>query len=332
LSNYRFGLVLPQGWRWLDDHGATAFEQYEFSKKIAQLADSLEFDSIYAYDHLWGGANLKSNRDKNFFECFTILSAIIETTKRIRIGQIVTCNSYRSPALVAKMLSTMDVISNGRVELGIGAGWYKEEYDAYGYDYPPPFIRIKQLEEALRIIKLMWTQDTATFQGEHYSIREAVCNPKPIQKPHPPIMVGGTGETHLLRTVAKHADRYNHPFAPVLDVRRRLSILKEHCRVLGRNHQEIERSIVIRCLIREDEDEIHKVVMEAKTEDESKEVFNERICAIVGTPEQVISRLYEYADEGITHFIMHFIGLNESSLKLFDSKVVKKLPYNEMSQ
>jgi F420-dependent oxidoreductase-like protein len=326
LSNYRFGLVLPQGWRWLDAHGPSAFEQYKFSKTIAQLADSLEYDSMYAYDHLWGGANLQINRDKNFFECFTILSAIIEATKRIRIGQIVTCNSYRSPALLAKMLSTMDVISNGRVELGIGAGWYKEEYNAYGYNYPSAFIRIKQLDEALRIIKLMWTQNTATFLGEHYSIREAVCNPKPIQKPHPLIMVGGTGEKHLLKTVAKYADRYNHPFAPVLEVRRRISILKEHCTYLGRDHQEIERSIVIRCLIREDEEKIHNEVMQAKTVNESKEVFNERISAVVGTPDDVISRLREYTDVGITHFIMHFIGLNKSSLKLFDSKVIKKLP------
>jgi F420-dependent oxidoreductase-like protein len=325
LSRLKFGLVIPQGWRWLEYNGTSAIKQYHFSKKIIHLADILGYNSAYAYDHLWGGAIFKANRIKNFFECFTLLSSLLTITDKIRIGQIVTSNSYRNPALLAKMISTMDVISNGRMELGIGAGWYKDEYLTYGYEYPAASIRINQLNEALNIIKLLWKQKTSTFSGEYYSIKDAVCNPKPIQKPHPPIMIGGTGEKYLLKTVARHADRYNHPFASPSDIRRRLYILKEHCDTIGRHYLDIERSVVIRCLIRESEEEINHDIAKAKTKNESSEVFKKRLSAIVGTPEEVTSKLNEYTDLGITHFILHFVGLNEKSLKLFYSKIIKKI-------
>ena len=139
----------------------------------------------------------------------------LAVTNRVKVGQVVTCNSYRNPALLAKMISTLDVISNGRAELGMGAGWHKEEYIQYGYDFPPALIRIGQLDESISVIKSMWTQKRATFRGKYYSVNDAICNPKPIQKPHPVIMVGGEGERYLLKVVAKHADRYNHPCGSV---------------------------------------------------------------------------------------------------------------------
>ena len=325
LSRYKFGLIIPQGWRWLDYNSTSVVKKYQFSKRIIQLADILGYNSAYAYDHLMGGANFKNNRNKDFFECLTLLSSLLTITDKIRIGQVVTCNSFRHPALLAKMISTMDVISNGRMELGIGAGSYRDEYLTYGYDYPTGSIRINQLDEALNIIKLLWKHQTSTFSGEYYSIKDAVCNPKPIQKPHPPIMIGGTGEKHLLKTVARHADRYNHPFASPLDIRRRLYILKEHCDTIGLHYLDIERSVVIRCLIRESEEEINHEIAKAKTKNESTEVFKKRLCAIVGTPEEIASKLHEYIDLGITHFIVHFVGLNEKSLKLFYSKIIKKI-------
>jgi F420-dependent oxidoreductase-like protein len=325
LSRIRFGLVIPQGWRWLDYNGTSATEQYHFSKKIAHLADIVGFNSAYAYDHLWGGANIITNRDKNFFECFTLLSSLLATTNKLRIGQIVSCNSYRKPSLLAKMISTMDVISNGRMELGIGAGWNKDEYIAFGYNYPAARTRIKQLDEALNIIKLLWTQQTSTFRGEHYTIKDALCYPKPIQTPHPPIMIGGTGERLLLKTVAKHADIYNHPFDSVSEIKRRLSVLKEHCDSIGRRYLEIERSVLIRCLIRDNEEEINRIILWAKESNETVDKFRKRLSAIVGTPDEVISKLREYIELGVTHFIIHFIGLNESSPKLFGSKIINKI-------
>jgi F420-dependent oxidoreductase-like protein len=325
VSNIKFGVVIPQGWRWLDYNGISATEQYSFSKKIIQLADTLDYDSAYAYDHLRGGANFKSNHDKNFFECFTLLSSLLTITKKIRIGQIVTCNSYRNPALLAKMICTMDIISNGRIELGIGAGWYKDEYLAYGYNYPSALTRIKQLDEAIDVIKFLWTQQTSTFSGEYYSIQDALCYPKPIQAPHPPIMIGGTGEKHLLRTVARHADRYNHPFAPPADVKRKVYALKEHCDLIGRHYLDIEYSVMVRCLIRNSYDDINHEIMKAKLKNESVQSFKNRLSAVIGTPEEVISKLRDYLDFGITHFIIHFVGLDESSLKLFNSKVINKI-------
>jgi F420-dependent oxidoreductase-like protein len=321
-----FGFVLPQGWRWLDKiPGDTPVEQYRFSRTIARIADGLGYESAYAYDHLRGGANYAKNHDKNFFECFSLLSAILCSTMRIKVGQIVTCNSYRNPALLAKIISTMDVISNGRTELGIGAGWYEEEYLSYGYKYPSSIIRIEQLDESLAIIKSLWTQPSCTYFGKHYVIRNAGCNPKPIQRPWPNIMVGGTGEKHLLGVVAKHADRYNHPFAPPEQVKRKISVLKDRCDTIGRDEDEIEKSILIRCLIEEDENELHKDIENLTNKTETLQQLEQRLSAFIGQPDYIRSKILDYIDIGVTHFIIHFLGLKESTLKIFDSKVIEKI-------
>jgi len=202
--------MIPQGWRGGDltlEEQNNPIKQFEISKLVARTADSLGFDSIYAYDHLIPFSI--NDIEKNIFECFTILSAIAAITSRIKIAQIVTCNSYRNPALLAKMISTLDVISKGRIELGIGAGWYDKEYTAYGYEFSSDMVRINQLDESLIIIRDMWTKKRASFEGRYYKVKDAICNPKPIQKPHPTIMIGGSGERYLLKVVAKHADRYN---------------------------------------------------------------------------------------------------------------------------
>ena len=151
------------------------------------------------------------------------------------------------------MIATLDAITNGRAELGIGAGWYEDEYVAYGYDFPANRIRIEQLDESISIIKQMWKRKYATYLGNHYSIRNAVCNPKPMQKPHPPIMVGGSGEKYLLKVVAKHADLYNLYFGTPEEMTRKINIVKEYCNDVGRKFSEIEYSVVLPCLIREDQ-------------------------------------------------------------------------------
>jgi alkanesulfonate monooxygenase SsuD/methylene tetrahydromethanopterin reductase-like flavin-dependent oxidoreductase (luciferase family) len=153
-DNIKFGLAIPQGWRGGDfPLGEENDPVYEFSKSIATTADNFNFESIYAYDHLI--PHYKDDIEKNIFECFTLLSATAAITEKIKIGQIVACNSYRNPSLLAKMLSTLDIISNGRVELGIGAGWYEQEYVACGYDFPSNITRIMQLDESISIIKAM---------------------------------------------------------------------------------------------------------------------------------------------------------------------------------
>jgi F420-dependent oxidoreductase-like protein len=327
----QFGLSIPQGWRGGDlptVQENNPIKQYEFSKNITILVDTLGFDSVYTYDHFI--PHYGDNIEKNIFECYTLLTAAAAITKRIKIGQIVTCNSYRHPSLLAKMLSTLDIISNGRLELGIGAGWYEQEYEAYGYEFPSNIARIKQLDESLSIIKTMWTETHANFKGEFYTIKKAICNPKPIQKPYPTIMIGGSGEKYLLKVVAKHADRYNLFFGSPEEMKRKISILKEYCKSIGRennNQNNIQYSIVLPCIIRESEEEVNQILMKNKRKDKTIKQYVEYLVngITIGTPDKILKGIDEYIRIGVTHFIMHFIGLDEVSMRLFDSKIIKNL-------
>lgn len=328
MSKIRFGVIAPQGW--LNDLPNTnAHKQFEFSKNIATTAEKLGYDSIWVYDHFVPHYSYAPLEKKPMFECYTLLSALASITKKVRVGEVVTCNSYRPPSLLAKIGATLDAISNGRFELGIGAGWYEEEYAAYGYDYPKDIMRIEQLDEALHIIKAMWTNTKATFSGKYFSIKGAICNPKPLQKPHPTIMVGGSGEKFLLRVAAKHADRYNHPFGTPDELKRKVEVLKEHCKSIGRDYNEIEKSVLIRVIVANGEGEVKQIIRKVKNKDESVEQYLERTNGknAIGTPEQVISDLNKYMEHGITHFILHFMGLDSQGkmLRLFASKVMKKI-------
>ena len=336
MSEIRFGVVIPQGWSFDFPRAAETADlqkqiknqgknmQYEFSKNISKAVEhSSGFHSIYTYDHFL--PYYAPNNRNELFECFTLLSSIATITNKAKLGQVVTCNSYRNPALLAKMLSTLDVISNGRIELGIGAGWHEEEYRQYGYDFPSTVVRIDQLDEAVSVIKAMWSKQKASFRGKYYTIKDAICNPKPLQKPHPTIMIGGSGEKYLLRVVAKHADRYNHPCGSVNLLKRKISKLKEHCARIGRNPKEIEYSILIACLIGEDKVIKEMVYQRKKQVHGMQQVREEENASLVGSPENIISGLNRYINIGITHFIMDFVGLSENTIKLFDSRVIKKI-------
>ena len=219
-------------------------------------------------------------------------------------------------------------MSSGRVELGIGAGWTEDEYNSFGFPcpYPSAPVRIKQLDEALAIIKLMGTNSESTFSGQYYSIKGAVCYPKPLQIPWPTIMVGGSGERYLLKVGAKYADRYNIPFTPSPEmVKNKITVLRGHCDTIGRRADSIENSIVMRCLIGKTQDDIQKKVEKSKIRPCRIEYFKQRVAAIVGTPEQLIADLHRYIDVGNTHFVMDFIGLDEESISLFDSMVIEKV-------
>jgi len=328
-DNIKFGLAIPQGWRKGDlplDEENNPIKQYEFSKSIATAADNLSFDSICAYDHLV--PHYTDDTEKNIFECFTLLSSLAAITQKVKIGQIVVCNPYRNPSLLAKMLSTLDIISNGRSELGIGAGWYEQEYSSYGYEFLPARTRIMQLDESISIIKAMWTEKCASFEGEYYKIKNAKCNPKPIQKPRPLIMVGGSGEKYLLKVVAKHADRYNIFFGSPDEMKRNVSLLKEYCTSIGRNYKEdIEYSVALPCIITESEDEINRVLVQNKREDKSMKEYSQYLVdsVMLGTPEKVLQGIRKYLDIGVRHFVLHFIGLDHAILRLFDSKVITRI-------
>ncbi|HET7389896.1 MAG TPA: TIGR03560 family F420-dependent LLM class oxidoreductase [Nitrososphaeraceae archaeon] len=345
MSEIRFGVVIPQGWSYdlpkaaetvdVQQHhhqqeqqqtkNQLATTEWEFSKNISKTVDhsSSGFDSIYTYDHFL--PYYAPNNKNDFFECFTLLSSLAAITSKVKLGQVVTCNTYRNPALLAKMLSTLDIISNGRIELGIGAGWYEEEYRQYGYDFPTTVMRIEQLDEAISIIKAMWSKQNPSFKGKYYSIKDAICNPKPLQEPYPTIMIGGSGEKYLLKVVAKHADIYNHPCGSVELLKRKISKLKEHCAAIGRNPKEIECSILVSCLVAKDNNINYILNQRKKQVHGMQQVREAENASLLGLPENIISGLNKYVNIGITHFIMDFIGLSEDTIKLFDSKVIKKL-------
>jgi len=317
LSKIKFGIVIPQGWR-NDLPLLSAEEQFKYSKDIVTAAERNGFDSAYAYDHFI--PHYRYPTKGNFFECFTLLSAVSSFTKKLKLGQIVTCNSYRNPALLAKMLSTLDVITKGRIELGIGAGWYEEEYNAYGYPYFSDIDRILQMEESIQIIKKLWTKEMTNFRGKYYSINNAICFPKPIQKPHPTIMVGGSGEKYLLKVAAKHADRYNLYFGTPQEMERKINILKDY----NTQNREIEHSIVLPCLIVDNDEEIEKIVKKMKKGNMTIDQFKKSVAGglTVGTIDDIINGISQYVNIGVSHFIFHFLHLDERVLKKF-SRIVK---------
>lgn len=317
MSKIKFGLVIPQGWRNDLPHVSSA-EQFNYSRDIAIAAEKNGFDSAYVYDHFI--PHYKYPAKGNFFECYTLLSALSTFTKMIKLGQIVTCNSYRNPALLAKMLSTLDVITRGRVEMGIGAGWYEKEYNAYGYSYLSNVVRILQLEESIQIIKKLWTMKIANFRGKYYSINNAICSPKPIQKPHPTIMVGGSGEKYLLKVAARYADRYNLYFGTPEEMSRKINVLKDY----NTKHRKIEYSIVLPCMIVRENEDLIKIIKKLKKGKMTVEQYKKSIAGglTVGTIDDIVDGISKYVNIGVSHFIFHFLILDRSVLKKF-SKVLK---------
>ena len=319
------GLTLPQGW--LDEFpDNNAYDQFLFSKSVALKAEQLGYNAGYVYDHFIPYYGDK--RTLPFFEAYTLLSAVAAITTKLRVGQVVTCNSYRLPSLLAKMSSTLDAISNGRLEFGIGAGWFEHEYNSYGYQFDSASTRIEQLDESLIIIKKMWQKEKSSFKGKHYSIKNAICNPKPIQNPHPPIMVGGAGQK-LITVAAKHATRYNHPFGTPEILQSKIEMLKIQCKKINRNFDEIENSVLLRVLVGKDKDDIKQIVTQLKKKNESISEFimRSKDSIALGTPDEVIEYLQKYVNIGISYFIMNFIGLSNSleMLSLFSKKVRPRL-------
>jgi alkanesulfonate monooxygenase SsuD/methylene tetrahydromethanopterin reductase-like flavin-dependent oxidoreductase (luciferase family) len=317
LSKITFGIVIPQGWR-NDLPRVSAAEQFKYSRDIVIASERNGFDSAYTYDHFI--PHYRYSAKGNFFECFTLLSALSVYTKKLKIGQIVTCNSYRNPALLAKMVATLDVFTNGRAELGIGAGWYEEEYKAYGYHYFSDVIRILQLEESIQVIRKLWIQKAANFRGKYYSLEDAICFPKPIQKPHPTVMIGESGEKYLLKVVAKYADRYNLYFGTPQEMERKINTLKDY----NTQNREIEYSIVLPCLIVNNDEEMEKIVKKMKKGNMTIDQLNKSVVGglTVGTIDDIINGISQYLNIGVSHFIFHFLHLDERVLKKF-SRIVK---------
>lgn len=251
----KFGAIIPQGWV-QDLPDASGVEQFSFMQRLALHAEKLGYDSIWVFDHFH---TIPKVTHRSCFESWTTLAALASSTRTIRLGHVVTCNSYRNPTLLAKMSATLDVISGGRLEFGIGAGWYDLEYRAYGFPFEIPSVRIGKLDEATRIIRKMWSEDSTSFHGKYYKVDGAINFPKPVQKPYPPILVGGEGEQLLLRVVAELSDRCNFN-GPIENYRRKLEILSKHCQSVGRDFTEIEKTILTDVVIKRTPEEVSSFV------------------------------------------------------------------------
>jgi F420-dependent oxidoreductase-like protein len=300
MPGVRFGTFVPQGWI-LDLVGiGDPVEQFETMSRVAQAADRLGFDSVWLFDHFhtYFRPVLETT-----FEAWTSTAALARDTSRVRIGQMVTCNSYRNPALLAKMASTVDVLSHGRLDFGIGAGWYEGEYDAYGYPFPPLPERLRMLGEALQVIHAMWSQPYARFDGEFYRVDGAINEPKGVQKPHPPIWVGGSGEKVTLRLAAQYGDATN--FGGHLDdmgwYGHKFEVIRGHCEAIGRDPDEIVRSSNVETtLLRAGDDP--EVLTRTYRRDQSLEEY--RSHAIVGGPQEIIDTYGRLIDAGVNHIIV----------------------------
>ncbi len=222
------------------------------------------------------------------------------------------------------MAATVDQISGGRLELGIGAGIQQNEHKAYGFSFPATKNRIQQMDEALDILKLLWTQETASYTGKHYSLHEAVCEPKPLQKPHPPITVGGAGEQLTLRVTVKHANRFDWGYLPSMEqYMHKLQVLKKHCNAVGRDFDGIEKSCwpFGQFFLAENQNELTKLVPKWIPEGVEKKEFMK--ANFVGTPEECIKQIQRYVDVGVTYFMLYFGDFPSlRGLKLFARTVL----------
>ncbi len=316
MSDIVFGVFIPQGWKMELSGIESDIDKWDKAVEIAQLAEQLGYDSLWVYDHFH---NVPRPAHEAVFECWTTIAAISQRTTRIRLGQMVGCNAYRSPALLAKITSTIDVISGGRLDWGIGAGWYENEFRGYGYEFPKPKDRIGMLRESVEIVRSMWTDRDTTYEGKYYKVVRANCDPKPLQKPHPPIWIGGGGEQLTLRVVAELANCSNFGGTPEEWAHKR-EILKGHCKAIDRDEDEIRKTWNPEILIRETETEITAIG--------SRNAWGEPIDKwkagnLVGTPEQVCERVERYLKLGCTGFIPWCADYPDTeTMRLFAERVM----------
>ena len=278
------------------------------------------FDSGWNFDHF---IPIFSDPAGPCLEAWTMLGALAAHTSRLRIGTMVTGNTYRHPAVLAKMATTIDVMSGGRLNFGLGAGWFELEHRAFDIAFPKINDRLHMLDEALDVIRLLWTERQPTYTGKYYQLQDAYFAPKPLQQPHPPIMIGAAGEKLALRIVAKHANMWNTLGSPEV-FRQKIGVLQRHCLRLGRNVEEIEKSVLISLVLSEDRGHVERVLQgtAARMNISPDEV---RARSLAGTRAQVINQIEAFVEVGVTHFILMLSApYDHDALRLFAEEV---MPY-----
>jgi alkanesulfonate monooxygenase SsuD/methylene tetrahydromethanopterin reductase-like flavin-dependent oxidoreductase (luciferase family) len=302
-----------------------AFQTKEPQKNLQLIRNVVLESENLGYNAVWLDDHLMSN-DWPILECWATLSALSSLTSKVRLGTMVSCSTHRNPALLAKMAATLDVLSNGRLEFGIGAGAQETEHVAYGFDFPKPSIRVERLAEALEVIKRLWTEEKANFQGKYFRLKDAICEPKPLQKPHPSITVGGNSELIMRKVTVPYANRFDWGFLPLEEYKAKLEALENECKAVGRNFLEIEKSCWPggQVFIAKNQKDISKKISQRKPANTSLEGFKK--TNLIGTPEECIEQLRVYADLGVTYFMLFFADLPRiDGLKLFAEAVAKRL-------
>lgn len=300
-----FGVVLPQ-----------FNASWSQARELAQAADESGFDSVWVVDHLVSVLN----EAESVLEAWTEITAIGAVTQRVRVGQQVLCVSFRHPPLLAKMAATLDHVTGGRLILGLGAGWHPGEYTQYGYPYPPMGTRLRQLDEACHVLRRLWTDERTTFEGRHFQVRDAVSDPKPVQA-RLPLMIGGGGERIMLRLVARHADVWNNLGVYHGEAAHKHAVLLEHCRAIGRDPAEIlitQQTLAAIAMDRTDAARrSQKVLAELGFLDGAPAL------ALLGTPDEIRSRVEQNRALGLSGFLMSFgRGADPEHVRLFAREVV----------
>jgi F420-dependent oxidoreductase-like protein len=316
----RFGVFVPQGWRMdlveIDD----PIEQYEAMTRVARVADEGGYDSIWVYDHFH---TTPTPEIETTFECWTITAGLARDTKRVNVGQMVTCNGYRNPALLAKMASTVDVMSHGRLYCGLGAGWYEHEWRAYGYGFPDTRDRMRMFREVCAIVHKMWTEERPVFEGNFYAIDGPINEPKGARKPHPSLWIGGGGEQVTLKLVAKYADAANFGGGNPETIRQKCEVLRRHCDDLGRNYDEIIRSTSVNLHLVEPGDDPAQATALAR----GKTAFDEYSKSFwVGTPDEIAERLQPVIDAGANYIIVYLprVAYDPQPVRTFAREVLPR--------
>jgi F420-dependent oxidoreductase-like protein len=291
--------------------------------QIATTAEDAGFDSVWVMDHLYQIRNV-GQRIEPMLEAYTLLGAIAARTSRARLGTMVTGVTYRNPALLAKIVTTLDVISSGRAILGIGAAWNDEEHRGYGFDFPSPRERLERLEEAIQICRAMFTEEAPTFKGKHYRIEEALNFPRPIQPGGPPILIGGGGERKTLRLVAQYGDACNL-FGDTATIRHKLDVLERHCKDVGRDPAEITKTRLGGIIIGATHEEAERKVARMRaTRGLSEEWFR---SYMVGSTDEVVEQAQQLLDAGLDGLIFNMFDAHElEPVALAGEALSKALP------
>lgn len=303
----KIGTFVPQGWR-LELRGvAGAAQQWATLRRAARRLEEIGYDSLWLYDHFH---TVPRAEIQPTFECWTTMAALAEATSTVRLGQLVTCSLYRNPAYLAKISACVDVISGGRVDVGIGAGWKTDEFEAYGYPFPKIRERLDRMADTARILKAMWTTERASVSGAHCAVHNAINEPKPLQKPHPPLWIGAQGERVALRMVAELADGWNYNRGPD-NFEHKLKVLHAHCAAVGRDPATLRISVERTCAIFADDKERHAYIQRHWPGARPERVSQFLSEGCVGTAEQVAAELQFFIDRGAELLILWFQDVAE---------------------